>query len=383
MSIRQIDMIVRGLDRGVGRSRDHLRVSSQTDNPVTYGSRRAMLRELRDRVGGLDILRALYDKRFDMRTLHLAYLGGPDALRVLMEQRGQEPLADAVTWFVAGYRKRSVARVKQQLERFVAYCGPAATLADLTADKIDRFLVQLPGGNATKNRYRAAISALCSALVRAKRLKGHPMDYRAVAVFDEHARRLPDLSPDEYRRYLDAIPDAAVRLVAAVLLGTGADVGEVIGTRLSDDSRSHPITVEMCDFNRALPRLRFRRSKVSTSGERVVPITDALRDAITAHVQAYGLSGTDELFPMVTDMILRKAHETARAAISRPDLRRKDLRHIAAIYWRRGGADLESIRQWLGHAHISQTVIYAAFGADDNFDAPVIANLSQRMRLIA
>jgi site-specific recombinase XerD len=86
---------------------------------------------------------------------------------------------------------------------------------------------------------------------------------------------------------------------------------------------------------------------------------------------------------MVTDMMLRKAHETARAAIGRRTLRRKDLRHIAAIYWRRGGADLESVRQWLGHSHISQTLIYAAFGVDDQYDAPVLANLTQRLRLIA
>jgi integrase len=342
-----------------------------------------MLRELRDRVGGLDVLRALYDKRFDMRTLHLAYLGGPDALRALMEQRGQEPLSDAATWFLAGYRKRSVARVQQQLEAFVEYCGPGATLADLTPEKIDGFLLSLKTGDATRNRYRASVSALCSALVRARRLVHHPMAYRAVAVFHEGARRLPDLTPDEYRGYLDAIENPAVRLVAAVLMGTGADVGEVIGTRLSDGSRSQPLTVAACDFDRALPRLRFRRSKVRSSLERMVPITDALRDALAEHIRAYNLSGDDELFPMVTDMILRKAHETARKVIGKPNLRRKDLRHIAAIYWRRGGADLESVRQWLGHSNIAQTVIYAAFGADDTYDAPAIANLSQKLRLIA
>jgi integrase len=60
----------------------------------------------------------------------------------------------------------------------------------------------------------------------------------------------------------------------------------------------------------------------------------------------------------------------------RPDeidvLRIKDLRHVSAITWARAGVRLERISDWLGHADIRMTRIYARFMPADEYDAPFI-----------
>ena len=79
---------------------------------------------------------------------------------------------------------------------------------------------------------------------------------------------------------------------------------------------------------------------------------------------------------------IRSWHERARDDLKRPDLRLKDLRHIAAIYWRRAGVDLERIREWLGLTNMQQVQVYAAFGPDDTFDAPKVAKATELLTLV-
>ena len=91
---------------------------------------------------------------------------------------------------------------------------------------------------------------------------------------------------------------------------------------------------------------------------------------------------------------ISNSHERARTAIGRgtlremtmaakregkpapsPDeidvLRIKDLRHVSAITWARAGVRLERISDWLGHADIRMTRIYARFMPADEYDAPL------------
>ena len=41
--------------------------------------------------------------------------------------------------------------------------------------------------------------------------------------------------------------------------------------------------------------------------------------------------------------------------------------------------DIESIREWLGHATIAQTVIYNKFAPDDIYDRPAVDLVAERL----
>lgn len=370
-----IDILIPGLDRGKpGRSRDRLMRSAGTADPRLVEDRRAMVRELAVRVGGLDILRALYDQRFDVAALHRAYLQGPAALTALAEASQHRPLREAIDGFVSRCRARTADRYRLQLYRFAEFLGERATLADVTTKSVQKFLAQLVSrngndehevSNATRNRYRAAISALCSDAIRMGDMTEHPLAWRQLLPYDEGHRRLPDLSPTEYARYLDRMPDFEHRTFAKVLIHCGADVGEVVTLRADE-----------CLLDRELPRLRFKRTKVRRSIERLVPVPQHLADDLRRLLRERGAIGRALVFGLSRRNI-RSWHDRGRDAIERPDLRLKDFRHIAAIYWRKAGVDLERIRDWLGLTNMQQVQVYAAFGPDDEFDGPKVAKATQ------
>jgi integrase len=167
---------------------------------------------------------------------------------------------------------------------------------------------------------------------------------------------MPVMTDKEWQRYLMALPSPTYKLFFSILIHTGADVGEVIALRLED----------LFCLNE-VPRIRFRRTKIANAHERMVPIPRALAYDILARVKNIEyVDGT--LFPYATDYDLRQKHEIARKAIGRPDLRRKDFRHLAAIAWRKAGVGIETIKERLGHSSIAMTMRYAAFRPSDEFD---------------
>jgi integrase len=124
-------------------------------------------------------------------------------------------------------------------------------------------------------------------------------------------------------------------------------------------------------------RIAFRRTKTQTN-ERLVPLPDAwivarLRLAVPAQAGA-----SYQPFAKLSRDKCWFVHERARDAIGAPSLTIKDLRHVAAQLWRRSGADLETIREYLGHTSLSQTQIYAAF-TDDGSTSLRIANRMREM----
>lgn len=131
-------------------------------------------------------------------------------------------------------------------------------------------------------------------------------------------------------------------------------------------------TVRHCLLDRNQPRIDFRRTKTTTQ-QRLVPIPSELVEESKAHIQAHALEPGALLLGMFRRSDVERLHRAPRKAIGRPELRIKDLRHIAAISWRRGGVELQTIRDWLGHKTINQTVVYDAFAPDDAYDAPKVA----------
>ena len=112
---------------------------------------------------------------------------------------------------------KDVAKMRQRLDRFVAFLGDASRVADLTTAKIDSFLSSLVdlrtvnrrtpnqlangkecGSDQKVNRYRTVIGGLCTWAIRANRLERHPIAGKRVQKRAEPHHRLPELSPDEY-----------------------------------------------------------------------------------------------------------------------------------------------------------------------------------------
>jgi site-specific recombinase XerD len=385
----EYDIIVPGLGTMVGGVPDRLRGSFGTYDRLVIDERRVMLRSLRERHDGLALLRALADKRLTIAELHAAYRQGAAALHALLEREEFPPLVSVARKYLSSKDGvKSAWKSQQQIERFIEFVGGAhrATTRDFTSDRVLAFLSQLtnertgaPASPATKNRYRAALQALALFAVDNGYLAKSPIGRRLVQRRPEGGRRLPTMTPDEFRRYFEAVRAFApsAELPLRVMIHTGADVGEVIRAPDALRTLSDPIRVRDLYLDRELPRVRFKRSKVALSPERMVPIPKHLAELLRSHVAP--LADSAYVFGDVEDATLRHAHEFARRAIGQPTLRRKDLRHLAAIFWRYAGVDLERIREWLGHRSIMLTVRYAAFGPNDAWDAPGVEKAAAQM----
>ena len=64
---------------------------------------------------------------------------------------------------------------------------------------------------------------------------------------------------------------------------------------------------------------------------------------LRAHIAFHGLVNEQPLFGMVTRKHVEALHTKAAAAIGRPSLTIKDLRHIAAIAWVTSGVRIDRL----------------------------------------
>jgi len=378
---KPINIVLPGLGRGVGRDKDRFRTTSATKDPVVYERRVAMVRDLAGRML-FDLLRGVLDHRFSIVELDNAYRTGADALRRLQLAHAGKLVQPLLRSYIKQSPRADKAKTEARITRFLVHVGARgealsddeATAAqqrktwlarvstsELTATAVAEFLADLTSARhtretvdasgATRNRYRAAIGGWCTWMVRHGHLDTHPTAFKRVEKYREADSRLPDLTAAEYAGYFRAMEAARPDLVVVfkLLVHTGADVGEVETREVRD-----------FDLSPDAPRVRYRRTKTRTP-ERYVPLPAAVAAVVRGHLAAHGLAGTDRVFGMFTRAEIEQAHRIARGAIRRDDLRLKDLRHIAAITWRRAGADLQTVQERLGHATLNQTAIYTAF----------------------
>jgi len=147
--------------------------------------------------------------------------------------------------------------------------------------------------------------------------------------------------------------------ILLLLYGSGLRIAEAMG-----------LTAAVLPIGRTL-RVTGKRNKT-----RVVPVVDAVREAITAYVQAcpYPLTGSTPLFlgarggPLNADLV-RRSVRSARKRLGLPDsLTPHALRHSFATHLLAGGADLRSLQELLGHASLSSTQIYTQVDAAQLLD---------------
>ena len=150
--------------------------------------------------------------------------------------------------------------------------------------------------------------------------------------------------------------DVAILLL---LYGSGVRVAEALS-----------LTASSLPIGRTL-RVTGKRNKT-----RVVPVVEAVREAIAAYAAAcpYPLTGASPLFvgarggPLNADLV-RRSVRSARRRLGLPDsLTPHALRHSFATHLLAGGADLRSLQELLGHASLSSTQIYTQVDAAQLLD---------------
>ena len=403
---------------------DRFRCSSETRSAKLHGRHRDMIASLYQR-GRLDVLHARLAGYFTTTQLYRAFTRGEQAINELMAESvppspppaddRRETLREAIEEYLAFNTSRDDAekpRERRLMHRYVdwveteaAAAGNSeyvATVDDLTPGKVSRYLNGLtsarhgrgnPCSAATKNRNRASLGGLGTRLVQRGILSKHFIKDGGLKPFIEAPSRLPDLTTEERAAYLADIEQRTPEFLPVfhLLMNTGADLGEVMSRRVRDVS-----------FGEKLARIDYRRTKTDTD-PRQVPLHPDYARVLRVHITKHALKLNDKLFRMFARGQISNSHERARTAIGRgtlremtmaairegkpapsPDeidvLRIKDLRHVSAITWARAGVRLERISDWLGHADIRMTRIYARFMPADEYDAPFIERARAAVR---
>lgn len=257
-------------------------------------------------------------------------------------------------------------------------------LTDLNATRINLFLQQLRRDTkrnarkienpevsaATKNRYRAALQLFAAWLIRNEYLAKNPTRDKGVPKYKELTRRLPSMTREQFTKYVAHARkvDEEAALVLLLLLLSDADIGEMMLMQRQDVTNG----LTTC--------IRFQRTKPATK-ERLVPIPDSVAEELIAYVTRTSVAETDRVFAPELRRRTYTAHRSARGAIGKPNLRIKDLRHLAALEWLKADINIVTISLYLGHSTLSQTMRYVDANPSHEEAAKAAQNVSRNLGL--
>lgn len=288
------------------------------------------------------------------------------------------------------YSPRTAEIYRDSLEMFADFlyspdaegngCGQERAIDenDLTPNNIRNFEVMLlekrEMSPRTVNLHLSVISGFCRYLVRQGRLRSNPAGmisrpkmekrlpefYRRESMeqyFADTASRLtenigPQSSPKEAKTLYDRLLE---RTIISILYGTGMRRSELIGLNAED-----------VDFRRHNARVRGKGNKM-----REIPLTSSLCKEISLYLQAVetmaGLRQTagspllltfqgKRLYPGYVDRALKSGLGMIGSITGKksPHV----LRHTIATELLDDGADLNSIKELLGHSSLAATQVY-------------------------
>ncbi len=283
-----------------------------------------------------------------------------------------------IAWLehLAGERRaspRTVEAYQDCVSPYLAFLeqhrGEALTLSDMggiTAGEIRAYLAHRRTGDRPLSARSAsqALSAIRSfhrfldrrldtpnhALELVKGPRVQPGAPRPVSE-DQAAGLIAELTADPDREPWEAARDTAV---LTLLWGCGLRISEALSLKRADAPLGQSL------------RITGKGSKT-----RVVPVLDAVREAVDAYVEAlpFGLSPDEPLFRAKRGGPLSPRHVQATMQNLRSRLGLSEratphaLRHSFATHLLGAGADLRSIQELLGHASLSTTQKYTEVDA--------------------
>ena len=166
------------------------------------------------------------------------------------------------------------------------------------------------------------------------------------------------LTVSQVQAILDACQHLRDRLLFALLLDTGARIGEALGLRHED------MGIAECEVT-ITPRDNDNRARAKAGRSRVIPASPELMRLYADYLnREYGPLDSDYVFvnlwseplgrpwayPAVYDLVGRLRERTGI------DFEPHQYRHTYATWLLRRGAGMESVKQLLGHASITTTI---------------------------
>lgn len=260
------------------------------------------------------------------------------------------------------YSPHTVLAYRTDLMHFVAFIEQTYELKPEEAKyvHIRDYMVKLMEEHIGANSIGRKLSSLRSFykyLQRSQLIVGNPMSLIRAPKVPE---RLPVFVDEEKLNYLldsgeffdEGFPSMRDKMVIEVLFGTGMRLAELLGLKTSD-----------IDFYEETIRVLGKRKK-----ERIIPITKQLVNQLKDYLELKSVQNfdnkTDDLF--VTDkgrtiypLFIYKVVKSYLTFISTQDKKSPHvLRHSYATSLLNRGADLNAIKELLGHASLAATQVY-------------------------
>lgn len=139
-----------------------------------------------------------------------------------------------------------------------------------------------------------------------------------------------------------------VQLIIELLYGTGMRLAELIGLQLHD-----------VDTQRQLLKVTGKRNK-----QRIIPIPNELNELLKAYANTRPQTNTESLLvsesgkSVTRNFVYRKVKQYLRLVTTIDKKSPHVLRHTFATHMLNNGADLNAIKELLGHANLSATQVY-------------------------
>lgn len=245
-----------------------------------------------------------------------------------------------------GFTRQTRRLYRAHVRRFHARHTAAHGSEHPTSEDVRQWLLALLQSGRSHSYANQALSALRflygTVLGHRLELDGVPRPRRKKA--------LPKvLSPDEVRRFLEALPSPKYRAIAFVLYSTGLRVAECARLKVSD-----------IDGDRAVIHVRQGKGRK----DRYVMLSPVLRNVLRSYFRTE--RPHDWLFPsghrrdrhVTVRTIQRQVSAAARRAGIEKTVTPHMLRHSFATHLMEAGTDLRFIQELLGHTNPSTTAIY-------------------------
>jgi len=251
----------------------------------------------------------------------------------------------------------TIKNYRSDLKEFWVFLGDQCSLSDISYHSIRKYLAHLKERNylkSTVSRKLASLKSFFKYLARENKLPSNPA---AGISTPKRERKLPDfLEVGEVEHLIEVTQGdrwemKRDRAILETLYSSGIRVSELVGLNTDD-----------VDLLSGLVKVRGKGKK-----ERIVPIgshaVDALKDYLDADHNGAGQNSMPVFLnrrkTRLTDRSVRRILlKCAKKATLKKGISPHTLRHSFATHLLDRGADLRSVQELLGHAHLSTTQIY-------------------------
>lgn len=259
--------------------------------------------------------------------------------------------------YIKHYSPHTVSSYRKDLEQFFAYCSlPTETAVDHR--QIRDWIIELMESGVSARTVRRKISALKSYfryLMREGHIQVNPLNRVLTPKTD---KKLPVfVSENQMNRLLDEVdfdddyPGHRNRMIIETFYNTGIRRSELIGLRIGD-----------IDFGSGFFKVTGKRNK-----ERLVPMSPVFSNLLKNYVDIrkeafpgkddwlFVTSEGDKIYPKLVYRVVTSFLSLVTTAEKKsPHV----LRHTFATHMLNKGADLNAIKELLGHANLSATEVY-------------------------